>query len=199
MTSIYFAGPYKPIMCGIGDYTGFLTRKSPIGRWGVVTFDLENYGVPLTTEREVAADRVWYGIPDRHSFSAEVIQQGLRKLGALAEDSVVCFQHEFGIWPHSMQFVAMLKSLDISKVVSFHTLHFQSTETPYGLRREQYDFLRILLPYVDTITVFSHGVYNAVTTAFPEYSAKVYVLKHGIHSYPEVSRTRFPWTRNWRN
>ena len=188
MTSIYFAGPYKPIMCGIGDYTGFLTRKSPVGRWGVLSFDLEKYGAPLTTDHEITADRVWYGIPDRHSFSTAVIQQGLRKLGTTKEDSVLWFQHEFGIWPHSMQFVAMLKSLGIPKVVSFHTLHFQSRETPYGLRREQYDLLSILLPYVDAITVFSRGVHQTVTMAFPEYRAKVYVLKHGIHSYPEVSQ-----------
>ena len=174
-------------MCGIGDYTGFLTRKSPVRRWGVLSFDLEKYGVPLTTDREVAVNRVWYGIPDRHSFSAGVIMQGLRELGAIKEEAVLWFQHEFGIWPHNTRFIAMLKNLDVPKVVSFHTLHFQSSETPSGLRREQWALLSMLLPYVDAITVFSHGVYNAVTTAFPEHSFKIYVLKHGIHSYPEVS------------
>jgi hypothetical protein len=117
-----------------------------------------------------------------------VIQQGLDILGADRRDSVVWFQHEFGIWPHRWQFVNMLKGLDIPTVVTFHTLHFQSTETRSGLRKEQYEFLGILLPYINAITVFSRGVYGAVAAAFPEYIDKIHVIRHGIHHYPEVSR-----------
>ena len=174
-------------MCGIGDYTSFLTCRSPVGQWGVLSFNLEKYGAPLITDRETAPSCIWYGIPDRHSFSASVIQDGLHQLSA-KKNSLLWFQHEFGIWPNRMQFVSMLKNLEIPKVVSPHTIHFQSSETPSGLRGEQYDFLRILLPYLDAITVFSRGVYQAVTSAFPEYREKVYVIRHGIHSYPEVSR-----------
>jgi hypothetical protein len=129
MASIYFVGPYKPIMCGIADYTSFITRKSPVGRWGVLSFDLEKYGVPLTADRELTMGRVWYGIPDRRSFSAPMIQDGLNELVAKKEDSVLWFQHEFGIWPDNAKFVDMLRDLDQIKVVSLHTLHFQSSET----------------------------------------------------------------------
>ncbi|HEY41969.1 MAG TPA: hypothetical protein G4O18_08985 [Dehalococcoidia bacterium] len=188
MTSICFAGPYKPIMCGIGDYTEFLTRKSPGARWGVLSFNLSAYGGPLVSNGTPQKGPVWYGIPDRHSYGSAVIQQGLDILGVDTRDSVVWFQHEFGIWPHNALFVNMLKGLDIPAVVTFHTLHFQSTETRYGLRKEQFDFLRTLLPYVDGITVFSRGVYGAVAAAFPEYIDKIHVVKHGIHHYPEVSR-----------
>jgi glycosyltransferase involved in cell wall biosynthesis len=48
--------------------------------------------------------------------------------------------------------------------------------------------LRGLLPYLDAITVFSDGVYNAVTGAFPQHAKKVFVLRHGIHSYPHITR-----------
>ena len=188
LASIYFAGPYRPIMCGIGDYTEFLTRRSPSGRWGVLSFNLMNYGGPLIYDHEPEHNGVWYGIPDRHSYGSAVIHQGLDALAADEQDSVLWFQHEFGIWPERLRFVDMLRSLDIPKVVTFHTLHFQSTETPFGLRQEQYDFLSLLLPYVDAITVFSRGVYYAVTAAFPEYADKVHVIKHGVHSYPKVSR-----------
>lgn len=185
--SIYFVGPYKPMMCGIADYTSFLTRVSPAGRWGALSFNLQKYGVPLITDHEVVTDNAWYGIPDRNNFNAAVIKEGLKKLGAKKRDSILWFQHEFGIWPQSIQFVAMLKNLDIPKVVTFHTLHFQSDETSTGLRRQQYDLLRVLLPNVDAITVFSRGVYQAVTSAFPEQHEKVHTVKHGIHSYPEIS------------
>jgi len=117
-----------------------------------------------------------------------MIRKGLNEVSAKKETSVLWFQHEFGIWPGNIRFVAMLKNLDIPRVVTFHTLHFQSKETPYGLRREQYDLLRILLPYVDAITVFSRRVYHAVISAFPESREKVHTVKHGIHSYPEISR-----------
>ncbi len=97
-------------------------------------------------------------------------------------------QHENGIWPDSQNFIAMLKDLDMPKVVTLHTLHFQSTEMPSGLRRYQYDLLRTLLPRVEAITGFSRGVYSAVTSALPEHRDKVSIIKHGIHSYPEVRR-----------
>ncbi|MFC2056615.1 hypothetical protein ACFLTO_03485 [Chloroflexota bacterium] len=174
-------------MCGIADYTSFITRHSPDGRWGVISFDLEKYGVPLTADRELTTGRVWYGIPDRRSFSAPIIQDGLNELVAKKEDSVLWFQHEFGIWPDNAKFVDMLRDLDQIKVVSLHTLHFQSNETTCGLRRQEYSFLRLLLPHTDAITVFSDGVYQAVTRAFPEHRDKVHVLIHGIHLYPKIA------------
>jgi len=188
MASIYFVGTHKPIMCGIADYTNFVAREIPAGRWGVISFDLKRYSAPLTLDDEAVTGRVWYGIPGRREFSAPVIMQGLKELGAKNEDAVLWFQHENGIWPGSIQFTAMLKNLNVPKVVTFHTLHFQSFETPTGLRRNQYDLLKVLLPYVEAITVFSRGVYHAVTSAFPEHRDKVYIMKHGINPYPEISR-----------
>ena len=187
MASIYYAGPYPPIMCGVGDYTEFLTRTSPLGMWGVVTFNLVNYGGPLARDRGPAHAGIWYGIPDRHSYGPAVIQQGLDALAADGQDAVLWFQHEFGIWPERLLFVEMLRGLSVPRVVTFHTLHFQSTETPSGLRQEQHKFLSILLPCIDAITVFSRGVYQAVTAAFPEYSERVHIIRHGILSCPEVS------------
>jgi hypothetical protein len=188
MASIYFVGTYKPIMCGIADYTSLITDEIPAGRWSVISFDLNRYGGRLALDDKAVTGRVWYGIPSRQEFSAPVIQQGLKKLGAKKGDAVLWFQHENGIWPGDIQFTAMLKNLNIPKVVTFHTLHFQSYETPTGLRRNQYDLLKVLLPYVEAITVFSRGVYQAVASAFPEYRDKVYVIKHGTNLYPELSR-----------
>jgi hypothetical protein len=187
MTSIHFVGPYSPVMCGIADYTTYLTRIGPSGQWAVVSFDLERYGWPMAAGRVAPSDRVWFGIPGRDSYSAGDIRDGLRRMGVHNDGSVLWFQHEFGIWPHNFQFVAMLKALDMPKIVTLHTLHFQSPETECGLRSEQHRFLRLLLPHVDAITVFTHGVRQAVASAFPEYEDKVHVIKHGVHSYPEVS------------
>ena len=185
MTSINFIGPYKPILCGIADYTNFITRVSPAGRRGVISFNLQDYGTLLTNDKVETSD-VWYGIPSRQGYAASSVREGLKTINTNGEAAVLWFQHEFGIWPDNRRFVDMLENLDTPKVVTFHTLHFQSSETPSGLRKEQLSFLRRLLPHVDAITVFSRGVYQAVTSDFPEYRQKVYILKHGIHSYPEI-------------
>jgi len=184
MAYITFITPYKPIICGIADYTEFTTRESLPGTWAVLSFNLDRYGAPLSNNKVSLTDPVSYCIPSRYDFSASSILKGIRH----SEDEVLWFQHEFGIWPDNVRFVNMLRDLDGIKVVSPHSLHFQSDETIYGLRRREHSFLQILLPHIDTITVFSEGVYHAVTRAFPEYCEKVHVLRHGTHLYPEIAR-----------
>ena len=158
----------------------------------MLSFDLETYGTPLVGNSTTESDRVWYGIPNPKEISASVIQNGLKDLGGNNGDEILWVQHETAIWHDTDRFVTMLKHLEIPKVVTFHTLHFQSHETPSGLQKYQHELLRDLLPHVEAITVFSQGVCDAVTTAFPEYSQKVILIKHGIHSFPEIARlTRF--------
>lgn len=176
------------MMCGIGDYTSFITRESPPGKWGVLSFNFESSGAPLTGDDIFMPERVWYGIPSRYDYSASVLSDGLKQLGMYNEDAVMWFQHENGIWPDDAQFVDLLRNLEIPKVITFHTLHFQSHETPTGLRKNQYRMLKEVLPHVAAITVFSYRVYQAVTSAFPEYREKIHVVKHGVHSYPEINR-----------
>ena len=176
------------MMCGIGDYTSFITREMPPGKWGVLSFDLQNPWVSSTEDDVFMPERVWYGIPSRYDYSAPVLLDGLKYLGADKKDAVIWFQHENGIWPGNAQFVDLIRNLDLPKVVTFHTLHFQSPETHTGLRKNQCQMLKEMLPHVDAVTVFSYGVYQAVTSAFPEYREKIHVLKHGVHSYPEISR-----------
>ncbi len=187
MKSICFVGTYNPIMCGIADYTKFITRKMPPDKWGVLSFDLANFKGRLVNRNGTPADRIWYGIPSFDDFSAADLLEGLSQLGNRSDDVALWFQHEHGIWRDNYKFINMLRQLDIPKIVTLHTLHFQSSETPSGLHREHVEFLRQLLPEVDAITVFSNGVYGAVTAAFPQYSEKVRILKHGIPSHKEVT------------
>lgn len=175
------------MMCGIADYTSFITHEIHPSKWGVLSFDLENSRLPLTGDDVFMPERVWYGIPSRYDYSAPFLLDGLKQLGTDNEDAVIWFQHENGIWPDNAQFVDLLRELDLPKVVTFHTLHFQSLETSTGLRKHQYQMLKQILPHVDAVTVFSYGVYQAVTSAFPGYRKKIHVLKHGVHSYPEIS------------
>jgi len=188
MPSVSLISPYKPIICGIADYAHFLTREAPPHCWDVLSFDLDKYGVPLSKNQPSATNHVWYGISSRDDFSATSILQGLKPHA----NQVLWFQHEFGIWRDNARFVNMLRDLNMPKVVTLHTLHFQSNETRYGLSNEEYSFLHSLLPHADAITVFSDGVYKAVTHAFPEYTDKVHVLRHGTHLYPRFARMSKP-------
>ena len=183
MAFITFVTTYRPTICGIADYAHFITRESPPDWWDVLSFSLDTYGIPISCERIPCPDPVWYGITSHSEYSARTILDGLRP----HENGVIWFQHEFGIWPDSARFVNMLRDLDQIKVISLHTLHFQSNETPYGLRTQEYSLLQSLLPHTDAITVFSDGVYRAVNQAFPEYIDKVYVLRHGTHVYHKVA------------
>ncbi len=81
MVSIYFVGTYKPMMCGIADYTGYITRESPPKRWGVISFDLEAYAEPPIKNSGMPAGQVWYGIPSHDEFSAPAILKGIEQLG----------------------------------------------------------------------------------------------------------------------
>ncbi len=184
MAFITFITPYKPVICGVAGYAGYVTGESPPGRWDVLSFSLRDYGVPMRHDEAPFNDPVRYRIPGREDFSASSILEGLRP----KEDQVLWFQHEFGIWRDSTRFINMLRDIEMPKVVTPHSLHFQSSKTPYGLRMQECSFLHGLLPYADAITVFSNGGYKAVTRTFPEYADKVHVLRHGAHLYPRFAR-----------
>ena len=90
---IHFVGPYRPIMCGIGDYTEFITRQLPSERWGVLSFDPDTYGAPLTDDGLPTKEPVFHGIPGNNRFSASVLEQGLRNLREDPDGSLLWFQH----------------------------------------------------------------------------------------------------------
>ena len=56
MASIYFVGTFRPIVCGIADYTWFLGRDSPDGQWGVLSFDPASSWPPAQAARPGIAD-----------------------------------------------------------------------------------------------------------------------------------------------
>ena len=188
MKTIYLLSTYKPIMCGIADYTSYLVREIPAAKRRILSFDLQECRVPYVGNCEdgVEKELVWYGIPGHGKYSVSSILRGLERLGADSGDCILWFQHENGIWPDDKRFVSMLRSLDLPKIVTFHTLHFQSPENGFGLRQNQHEMLYELLPEVEAITVFSRGVGRAVTAAFPEYREKLHLMRHGIHQYPEI-------------
>jgi glycosyltransferase involved in cell wall biosynthesis len=188
VVTVCFVGTYPPIMCGIADFTSYIARIGPAREWRAISFSLDEDARAPNPERKRPVPEVWHGIPGPEGITAAVVKKGLEALGCGNSDTVLWFQHEFNIWTDSQALLATLRGLDLPKVVTLHTLHFQSAETPSGLCRREHDFLRALLPHVDAITVFGHGVCHAVAAAFPEHRHKVHVIRHGAHLYPEAGR-----------
>ena len=73
-------------------------------------------------------------------------------------------------------------------VASFHTIHFQSPETDWGMQEKEMNLLEKALPLLDVCTVFTRGAHQALTRAFPKYRKKVVVIRHGVYLHSLVSQ-----------
>jgi len=192
MVSIYFVSTYKPILCGIADYLKFLLKELPPTRWKIISFNLKKFQDSLgrlTDEKKESPKQVWYGITNRRAPSLNEILKGVKSFQKKDGKYLLWFQHTFGIWKNLRGFARLLRELNglkIKKVVSFHTIHFQSKQTPWGMEKREYNLLKGIFPWVDAVTVFSRGSYLAIKKAFPQYINKTFILKHGIHYFPRI-------------
>jgi hypothetical protein len=113
-------------------------------------------------------------------------------LPPLVDGDLLWFQHAFGIWgnvnTHFIKLVEEGKRRKMKMGASFHTIHFQSEETRWGMQKKEWELLREVLPLLDFMTIFTLGAYRAAVQAFPQYKEKVVVLRHGVHRYPRVSQ-----------
>lgn len=176
---ITFVSTFPPIVCGIGTYLQYLLTHMPNSHWRVISFSKDEF---LTSDEALPADmkpRVDYRLSVPYS-----------ELPWVSRKDLLWFQHSFGMWGKDNDyFISLLqqsKRRGNKVAVSLHTVHFQSEETHWGVRRREEELLRAALPLVDVLTVFTDGAYRAVTDAFPEYSEKVVVLRHGVHLHPEA-------------
>lgn len=190
---IVFISPYPPIVCGLGSYVYYLTHEIPRDRWKVLSFNPFTYG-PLIQENSLITlkDHVLYAIPSRTCVPT-VISNGLKQLIG-GEDAVIWMQHSFGIWKDTHYFHQILKYLKdngYATIVTHHTLHFQSSETPYGLTRREYELLEGELPHVHGVTVFSRYIKETIKRAFPKHRGKlIAVIRHGAPLYPKISEEK---------
>lgn len=174
---INFVSTFPPIVCGVGSYTDYLTRH--LNKWKVTSFAAD---LPKNAVIDSEAGKVSYALslrPGNFPFSAE-------------EHQIVWFQHAFGIWgkdtDHFTDLVGRLKEKGAKTAATFHTIHFESTETETGLTIREKRLMGAVLPLLDCATVFSDGAWRALSAAFPQFARKIVVLRHGAHIYPAVSR-----------
>ena len=162
-------------MCGIGSYTKYLATYMPNAK--IISFDLKTYRL---YGHKKETNTVYTINPDK-------IEESAKKISKIA-DGVLWFQHSFGMW-QTEKFIQLLKMLKKQKkIASFHTIHFQSKETKYGLDKGEYLLLKNTLPYLDVATFFTDGARSAVMAAFPNHSHKLILLRHGTHLYPKITR-----------
>lgn len=180
---ITFISTYPPIMCGIASYLKNIIEQLPEDTWQVISFKLrktKNFKILPAREKE---PNTHYILP--RSEPKKVI----KKVNRLVNGSVVWIQHSWGIWSkeNTSDFVKFISEIKGKKIITFHTIHFQSNETPYGLKKIEYKLLENILPLVNVITVFSDGAYLAVCGAFPNFKDKIVVLRHHCEIHSPIS------------
>ena len=161
-------------MCGIGSYTKYLVKYMSDAK--VISFDLTKQRC-YNTKREHNV---------KYIVDQDNIKESISTISRIAKGSL-WLQHSFGMWQNK-PFIEMVRKLKNKKIASFHTIHFQSKQTNYGLTRREYFILKKTLPYLDAATFFTNGAYNAVNLAFPKYKNKIVLLRHGTHLYKKITR-----------
>jgi len=176
---VCFVSTFPPIVCGIGTYTKYLVNKLRPYEWKVLSFKVDEF-LKSGEDTEFSGQVNYCLCLPYPTFPPSL------------DGRVLWFQHAFGMWGrNNLLFSRLIKEVKIRKkkvAASFHTIHFQSEETSYGMRRIEWELLKETLPLLDVLTVFTNGAYQAVVKAFPEYREKIVVLRHGVHLYPKVSQ-----------
>ena len=178
---ISFVSTFPPIICGIGTYMHYILDHIPRSHWKVISFKLNEFAASDEALIPYLKARVDYCLSFPHPT-----------LPSISENDLLWFQHAFGMWgnvnDHFLNLLQEAKKKGNKVAASFHTIHFQSEETPSGMNRKEEELLKETLPLVDALTVFTNGAYRAVQEAFPEYAKKVMVLRHGVHLYATMSQ-----------
>lgn len=176
---IGFITTFPPHVCGIATYTKYLCDRLPSDSWRVISFRKDEFATADLGQTKDAETKVQY-----------CISLDDPRLPDLRDIDVVWVQHAFGMWggvpDQFLKVINEAKERGKKVVVTFHTIHFQSNETPWGMDRVEEEILRETLPVVDAITVFTDGARKAVISAFPHYSSKVVVLRHGVHLHESL-------------
>ena len=175
---INFVSTFPPIVCGVGSYTEYLTRH--LEEWHVTSFetDLPRNGVIACGSQKVSFE----------------LSLGSGNISFFADRrQLVWLQHAFGIWgkdaDHFTDLVGRLKQKGAKTAATFHTIHFESAETESGLTMRERRLMSGVLPLLDVATVFGDGAWRVLSAAFPQFAAKIVVLRHGAHIYAAADRT----------
>jgi hypothetical protein len=175
---IHFVSSFPPLVCGIGSYTNYLAQELG-AECKVTSFRPDHFS---TGSRTIFLD-------PRVSYRLSLDGSGFPTFDP---DDVAWFQHAFGMWGNDsdlfLNMVVRAKRSGIPVIATFHTVHFESRETESGMSVKEERLMRNVLPHLDAATVFSDGAYNALARAFPEFKAKLTVLRHGVHQYPLLDR-----------
>jgi len=165
---ISFITTFPPIICGIGTYMKYISEHMPMSHWKDISFNLDEFA---------SSDEAL--TPDLKGQVDYCLSFPYPSLPSVSENDLLWFQHAFGMWgnvnDHFLSLLEEAKRRGNKVAASFHTIHFQSEETPSGMNRKEEELLRETLPLVDALTVFTDGACRAVLESFPEYAKKIVV------------------------
>ncbi len=169
---------FPPTLCGIGTYSSYLLGQ----KWVQFAFNPDSY--PSAKNDDLV-------IPYRGNKVAIDYQETLnnplyfvRKVKELT-NPVVIFQHTFSLYKiDDERFYSLLETLKKQKipvVLSLHTIHFQTNETPSGLGLKEADLLKKTYPFIESFIIFTDGSYRAIYKHSKKWAKKCVVIRHGVH------------------
>jgi len=168
-----FISPYPNTICGIADYTYFLTKA-------LVKIN-SKIDIHVIAESEGMSDdsRIKvYPVFDRKYFDPKPVIEVLNRL----EPDIVHIQHSFSIYGSDERLINVMKfarSIDSKIVITFHSVHSRETadKTVMGCDIEEYN--RLLCSYADHVIVHSRSMKNVLVRQGVS-EEKISVLRIGV-------------------
>jgi glycosyltransferase involved in cell wall biosynthesis len=189
-----FVSTYPPTRCGIATFVSYIVDSfdKMNKNYGVIAFHPFNSGFPLmpnTNFEKNKENHIEYVLDYTNHYSSTLLTS-IKNLKGSPKSGCLIFQHTFGIWKGKVNLIDFLKEtkkVKCKKAVTLHTVHFQNSETEFGMETIEYDLLKDVLPNVDGAITMTRGAYDAVTNAFPSYREKVALIRHGIPIHAEAA------------
>ena len=173
---ILFVTTYRPRVCGIATFSYDLI--SALKNQFSESFDLSICALGDSNSYQYANDVKYVANMDGHISSTSIAHQ----INANPDISLVCIQHEFGLFGgrNGRDILPFLHEIKKPIVVVFHTVLPQPD-------KQRKDLIKAISLYVDKIIVMTHQSRKILQDNYEVATDKVKVIPHGTHLAPNQS------------
>lgn len=175
---------FPPTLCGIGTYSSYLLGRN----WVQFAFDPGSYPSAKDDESVISykGKKVVIDYQEMLNNPSYFVKNVKR-----FPNPVVIFQHTCSLYrSDDERFCSLLGTLKRQKipvVLSLHTVHFQTNETPSGLGFKEAELLKKTYPLIDSFIIFTDGSYRAIYKHLKKWARKCVVIRHGVRKKDDLT------------